>query len=419
MAVFFVGILTSFTPCILPMLPITLGVIGAKNTKSTFQSFTLSLTYVLGIAITYSILGVIAAMTGNLFGSLLQNSYVISSIAILFILMGFSMLDVFYVQVPSSIQTRLSSISQNQKKGTYLGVGLMGLISGLIATPCVGPVVVTILTYVAQTKNIFLGFWLLFFFAIGMGLILIIFGTLSNRMIKMPKAGAWTETVKKTIALLMFGIAFYYIKPILPYNIFTLLLGAFIVIISVFFGAFDKLEDLAANSTKFKKGLSILFLSTGLYLFINSIASKDLLGSNITTIQEASKTIVANTDELKWYKSESEGFKVAKSENKYIMIDFYADWCPACIELDKYTYTDKEVIKELQEFTAVKIDSTKLTPEIKELFNKYGIVGLPAVIFLDKEGKVLDDYMLSGFEKPSEFIKRIKAIKEINSDKMG
>ena len=414
-----VGILTSFTPCILPMLPITLGVIGAKNTKSTFHSFTLSITYVLGIAITYSILGVIAAMTGSLFGSLLQNPYVISSIAILFILMGFSMLDVFYVQVPSSIQTRLSNISQTQKKGSYFGVALMGLISGLIATPCVGPVVVTILTYVAQTKNIFLGFWLLFFFAIGMGLILIIFGTLSNRMIKMPKAGAWTETVKKIIGLLMFAIAFYYVKPILPYNIFTLFLGAFIVIISTFFGAFNKLEDLATNSMKFQKGLSVLVLSTGIYLFINSIASKDLLGSNIISVQEATKTIDIKKDELNWYKTESEGFQVAKSEDKYIMIDFYADWCPACIELDKYTYTDKDVIRELDSFTPIKIDSTKLTPEIKDLFKKYGVIGLPAVIFIDKQGKVLEDYTLSGFEKPSEFIKRIKAIKSINTDKVG
>jgi thiol:disulfide interchange protein DsbD len=252
-----------------------------------------------------------------------------------------------------------------------------------------------------------------------MGLILIIFGTLSNRMIKMPKAGAWTETVKKFIGLLMFGIAFYYIKPILPYNIFTLLLGAFIVVISGFFGVFNKLDEMSTNSMKFQKGISILILSTGIYLFINSIASKDLLGSNIISNQQESKNIELKKDELVWYKTEEEGFKVAKSEDKYIMIDFYADWCPACIELDKYTYTDKEVIKELENFTSIKIDSTKLTPEIKKLFTKYGIIGLPAVIFIDKQGKVLEDYTLSGFEKPSEFIKRIKAIKDINSDKVG
>lgn len=400
------------------MLPITLGVIGAKNTKGTFHSFTLSTTYVLGIAITYSILGVIAAVTGNLFGSMLQNPFVISFIAIIFLLMGFSMLDLFYVQVPSSIQTKLSNISQNQKKGNYLGVAFMGLISGLVATPCVGPVVVTILTYVAQTKNIFLGFWLLFTFAIGMGLILIVFGTFSNRIIKMPRAGAWTETVKQVIGFIMFGVAFYYVKPILPYNIFTLLLGAFIVIISAFFGAFTRLDDLATNSMKFKKGISVLVLSTGIYLFINSIASNDLLGSNISMASKENNITQENkTEELVWYKTETEGFNVAKTEGKYIMIDFYADWCPACIELDKFTYTDKEVIKELSDFTAVKIDSTKLSPEIKQLFTKYGIVGLPAVIFIDKQGNILNDFTLSGFEKPSEFIKRLKAIKSTNYDK--
>lgn len=402
------------------MLPITLGVIGAKNTKNTLQSFTLSVTYVLGIAVTYSILGVIAAMTGSLFGSLLQNPFVIFSIATLFVLMGFSMLDVFYVQLPSSLQTKLSSFSDNQKKGNYFGVALMGLISGLIATPCVGPVVVTILTYVAQTKNIFLGFWLLFFFAIGMGLILIIFGTFSNRMIKMPKAGAWTETVKKVLALLMFGVAFYYIKPILNQNIFSLILGAFIVLISGFFGAFNKIEVTSTNTNKFQKGLSLLFLTTGIYLFVNAIASKEILGSNIMLAQSANTIIEKEkTDDLNWIKGEEEGLKTAKTENKYVMIDFYADWCPACIELDKFTYTDKEVIKELNDFVPVKIDATKLDSNIKALFSKYGIIGLPAVIFIDKEGKVLEDYMLSGFEKPGEFIKRLKAIKQINADKMG
>ena len=399
------------------MLPITLGVIGAKNTKSTFHSFTLSATYVLGIAITYSILGVIAALTGNLFGSLLQNPVVIFSIALIFFLMGFSMLDLFYVQVPASIQTKLSGFSQNQKRGNYLGVMMMGLISGLVATPCVGPVVVTILTYVAQTKNVFLGFWLLFFFAIGMGLILIFFGTFSNRLIKMPRAGAWTETVKKIMGLMMFGVAFYYIKPILPYNIFTLILGIFIVMISGFFGAFDRIDDLSTNKIKVQKSVSILFLSMGLYLFINSIASNDLLGSNISIASKDTNKSSAEITKLNWYKSEKEGMEAAKNENKYVMIDFYADWCPACIELDKFTYTDKEVIKELKDFTAVKIDATKLSPEIKSLFSKYGIVGLPAVIFMDKKGKLLEDFTLSGFEKPSEFIKRLQAIKAKDSDK--
>ncbi|MFN4151364.1 MAG: cytochrome c biogenesis protein CcdA, partial [Candidatus Sericytochromatia bacterium] len=161
------------------MLPITLGVIGTKNSKSSLQSFGYASVYVLGIALTYSVLGVFAAVTGSLFGSALQNPYIVGSIASIFVLMGLSMFDVFFVQVPSEFQTKLSKIYKNQNK-SYLGIFVMGLISGLIATPCVGPVIVSMLTFVAQTKNIFLGFWLLFTFAIGMGLILILFGTFSN-----------------------------------------------------------------------------------------------------------------------------------------------------------------------------------------------------------------------------------------------
>ncbi len=402
------------------MLPITIGVIGAKNTKSVWQSFSLSIVYILGIAITYAILGVFAALTGSLFGSLLQNPIMVSSIAIIFFLMGLSMLDVFYVQVPSVIQTRLSKIYQKQTKGNYLNVAVMGLISGLIATPCVGPVIVSMLTYVAQTKNVFLGFWLLFTFAIGMGLILVIFGTFSNALVNLPRAGGWMENIKKLMGLGMFGVAFYYLRPILPYDIFTLILGGFLVIVATFIGFFDKIEQNSTSTVKLQKSVSILILLTGIYLFVNSLASKNVLGNNlyVANIQNDSKTDNKKDDKatLTWLKTEEEGIKQAKLENKFIMIDFYADWCPSCIELDKYTYTDKDVIKEMGNNINIKIDATKLTPEIKNLFNKYGVVGLPAVIFIDKSGKVIEELTLSGYEKSGVFIRRLQTLKLKNAN---
>lgn len=397
------------------MLPITLGVIGAKNTKSKFQAFTLSVTYVLGIALTYSTLGVIAGLTGSIFGSTLQSPIIVSSISILFFVMGLSMFDLFFVQVPLSLQNKLSKIYGSQDKTNYLGVAFMGLISGLIATPCVGPVIVSMLTYISQTKNAFLGFWLLFSFALGMGLLLILFGTFSNLLTNMPRAGAWMETIKKLMGFAMIAVAFYYIKPILPIHFFTFLLGIFMIFTSVFLGLNYKVEQLSSTSEKINKGLSLNVFVLGLFLLINSLASKDLLGSNFvnqTVIEKTSNNVDSNVKnkEVVWEKSETEGLKKAKQENKFMIIDFYADWCPSCIELDKYTYTNSEVISEMNKFVTVKIDATKTTEETNNLFSKYGIVGLPAVIFLDKNGKVIEELTLTGFEKADKFLARLKKL---------
>lgn len=405
------------------MLPITLSVIGTKNSKSSLQSFSYASLYVLGIALTYSALGVFAAVTGSLFGSALQNPYIVGSIASIFVLMGLSMFDVFLVQIPSGLQTKLSSINRSQNKN-YLGVFVMGLISGLIATPCVGPVIVSMLTFVAQTKNIFLGFWLLFTFAIGMGLILILFGTFSNRLVNLPKAGTWMENIKKAMGLVMFGIAFYYIKPITPEYIFNLLLGSSFVVLGTFLGSSLQINQNSSSKEKFYKSIGILSSITGIYLFVNSLASKELFGSKFVSNQVISQNVVSELKKekitLKWQKSEKEGLVLAQLENKFAMIDFYADWCEACHELDKYTYSDQEVINELNDFVSIKIDATKSTPEINKLLSKYGVVGLPAVIFIDKKGNVLNDYTLSGFEKPKDFVKRLKQVKDFgNSEKQA
>jgi thiol:disulfide interchange protein DsbD len=407
------GILTSLTPCIFPMLPITIGVIGAKNTRSAFQGFSLSVVYILGIAFTYALLGVFAALTGSLFGSVLQNPVIVVIIALIFFLMGLSMFDIFYVQVPTGLQSKLAKIYQKQATGSFSGVAVMGLISGLIATPCVGPVIVSMLTYVAQTKNVFLGFWLLFTFAVGMGLILVVLGTFSNALVNMPRAGGWMEQIKKGIGLVMIAVAFYYLKPVLPAYLFNFLAGSFLVIAGMFFGAGLPLQEDSPPAKKLRKSAGLLVVTAGLYLFVISLGGLNPSGNNQSIVSKPEgKT--AEKVQLKWLSSEEEGLKLAKLENKYAMIDFYADWCPACIELDKYTYTDKEVISSLQDFVTVKIDATKSTPQVKALFSKYGIVGLPAVIFIDKSGNVLQDYSLAGFEKPKVFINRLNQVKSSN-----
>ncbi|MEK7433626.1 MAG: protein-disulfide reductase DsbD [Cyanobacteriota bacterium] len=406
------GLLASLTPCIFPMLPITIGIIGAKNTKNKLQAFTLSLTYVLGIALTYSFLGVFAALTGNIFGSTLQNPIIVSSIALIFFLMGLSMFDLFYVQVPSSLQTKLNKIYGKQDKTNYLGVAFMGMISGLIATPCVGPVIVALLTYIGQTKNVFLGFWMLFSFAMGMGVLLIILGTFSNLLTNLPKSGEWLNTVKKIMGFSLMLVSFYYIKPLMLDYIFNLLLGIFFIFTGVFSGATDKLDEKSTNTSRFSKSLGITSLTLGLFLFINSLASQNLLGSNFIMNNNTSITNENNKSKLVWLDSETLGLEKAKKESKFIMIDFYADWCASCIELEKFTYTDPKVISELEKLVLVKIDATKENEAISKLFEKYGIVGLPFVLFLDSNGKPIEELTMTGFEKPDIFITRLNKLQD-------
>ncbi|GIW21891.1 MAG: hypothetical protein KatS3mg068_0898 [Candidatus Sericytochromatia bacterium] len=398
--VFIAGLLTSLTPCIFPMLPITITVIGTKKSNNTFHSFFISTIYVLGISITYSILGIISALSGSLFGSLLQNSYFIVIISIIFFLMGLSMFDLFFVQIPIEWQNKLSKIYKNQNKNNILGIAIMGLISGLIATPCVGPVIVSLLTYVAQTKNIFLGFWLLFTFAIGMGLILIIFGTFSNKLINMPKAGPWMEEIKKIIGFMMFGISVYYIKNILPDYISYIMFGMLLIIIGSFINQ--------GGNFFIRKSISIIIISLGIYIFIGSINTKlSFFKSESKNLSEIKK------EKINWIYDEEEGIKISKKENKYLMIDFYADWCPSCLELEKFTYNNSEVINKLNKnFISVKIDLTKIDEKKEKLIEKYNIVGLPLIIFISPEGKVLEKSTLTGFENPKEFMERLDNIKK-------
>lgn len=406
------GFFASLTPCIFPMLPITIGIIGAKNTKSKLQSFFISVIYALGIAVTYSFLGVFAALTGNLFGSTLQNPYIVSTIAGIFFIMGLSMFDLFFVQVPLSLQNKLTNVYGQQKKSSYLGVALMGMISGLIATPCVGPLIVALLTYIGQTKSIFLGFSMLFSFAMGMSILLIILGTFSNLLVNMPKAGNWMETVKKIMGFLLILVSFYYIKPILPLHYFNLVLGIFFIFSGVFSGATDTLDNKSSQKERIAKSLGIIFLLLGIFLFVNTLASKEFLGNNFTSnLNLANNQKIENTEELKWLDTEEKGLEVAKKENKKIIIDFYADWCEACKELERDTYTDTKVKEELKKFVLVKIDATKSDEKINKLFEKYGIIGLPFVLFLDENGKPIEKVTLTGFEKPEAFLSRLESIK--------
>lgn len=402
--VFLGGVLTSLTPCVYPMIPITLAVIGARTKgQSRMKSFTLSVTYVLGIAVTYSLLGVVAASTGAMFGAALSNVYVVTAIALLFVAMGLSMYGLFEIQAPAFVRDRLGTANT----GTgYHGVFLTGLVAGVVASPCIGPVLVTILTWIAQTGSKALGFGLLFTFAIGMGILLVVLGTFSHLLNKVPKGGHWMEVVKFTFGTAMVCMALYYVAPIYPTWLFHALLGGALVLIASAYGAFDANEGLT-GALRMRKGAMIVTFVIGMVFALSAVVDragfKVPSGGALLTSESASSTA-----KLNWQPYSDQAVADAAKTGKPVLVDFYADWCAACKELERDTFPDPRVKDLSEKFTLLKIDATLDSDEVQRLKKKYRVIGLPTLIFYDTAGIVRSDLTVTGFEDAEKFSGRMK-----------
>ena len=391
--VFFAGILTSFTPCIFPMIPITLSVLGSDTQKTSVNGFAKSLTYVLGIATTYSLLGLIAARTGALFGALLGNIWVVSFIALIFTLMALSMFGVFAMQAPQFVQKRLNLL-ERKSTGQYFRPYLIGLIAGIVASPCVGPVLVSILTYVAKTQNEVLGFWLLFTYAIGMGLIFILIGTIGQLSQKLPRSGPWLEATKFIFGFTMLAMALYYLEPVVP-PIVLHIIGSFYLILSGVLGG--------ASSKRWVQIIMRLIIIAGVVAFCLGVIQWFRPGTFPFFSQP--KEVYAQP---KWHPYSEENFKKALVQKTPVIVDVYADWCAACKELEKYTFSDSQVLKLGKNFLFIKLDATKDSPLIQEVRRQYQIKGLPTILFFSKSGKWLPQLTLTEFEKPEPFLQRME-----------
>lgn len=335
--IFFFGLLTSLTPCVYPLIPITLAVLGTDEKRSKLKSFLISLSYVLGIGITYALLGVIAAQTGQLFGSLISHPIVIVVMSLIFFAMGLSLLGLFEIQPPAFIRDKMANTKTD--KG-FVGAFVSGLLAGIIASPCVGPVLVGVLAYIAKSQNSSLGFILLFTFAMGFGTLFIVLGTFSQMANKLPRSGAWMNIVKTILAFSMFALSFYYAWPLL----------------------------------------------------------KKVVPESVIS-QSQSK--------VKWEPFSPEKVVQAKKDGLPVIIDFYADWCAACVEMDKLTFVKDNVIDASKKFVMLKVDATSPFDELTEWQQTYKVYGLPTMIFIDSKGVVRTDLTLTGFEEAPLFAERM------------
>ncbi|MCK5146089.1 protein-disulfide reductase DsbD [bacterium] len=392
--VFLGGFLTSFTPCVYPMIPITIAVIGAQAGENKLKGFVLSLFYVLGLATMFSSLGIIAAKTGSLFGSIAQHPIAVALIGGIFLFMGLSMLGFYTVRVPSGIQTKL----QGKKRSGFFGAYLTGIVAGVVVSPCVSPLLVVILTWVAKTGSMALGVGLLFSFALGLGVLFILIGTFSGILKSLPKTGGWMEVVEHSFGILLVGLALFFVRPLFSPEIYKGLWGGVLIIFATFGGVFSVLAADANSKTKFGKSITLIALILGAGLLVSVVLNNPGISAGSSGAVQVTESGHALPDG--WFSSEAEALEIAKEEGRPLMIDFWADWCAACHELDERTWPDASVKTALADFVIVKIDQTKNGDAEKILQKKYGVVGLPTVIYLSSAGEELARF--EGYQSPAK-----------------
>ncbi len=383
------GFATSLTPCVYPMIPITIGIIGARSAGKRSKGFSLSLLYVLGIAVTYSALGTSAAITGSLFGSVLQNVWVILFVCTIFVVMAMSMFGAFELQVPGGFAGRMSRV---QGSG-YPGAFLLGLIAGIVASPCIGPVLVAMLAYVGASGNVMLGFSLFFTFALGLGVLFVVLGTFTGLLAGIPRSGNWMIGVKTVFGLVFLGVAIYYLQPFLPQDRTLLIGGAVLLAIGLVLRGWKAIHETEPHPRRWGKALGRVALVGGAYAVAFTLFFGGERGA---------------TPGPDWLASESQGSERAATEGKPMLVDFSAEWCVACKELEHFTFSDERVIELSKSFVAVRVDATKQTPEIQSLMKKYGIVGLPWVAFVAPDGTILKDLTVTGFIDADAMLGRMR-----------
>ena len=396
---FLLGLGLAFTPCVLPMLPLLSAiVIGQNQRPNMWRAFALSFVYVQGMALTYTLLGLIVAAIGLPFQVALQHPYVMIGLSIIFVLLALSMFGVFTLQLPSSLQTKLSLLSQQQKAGAFGGVFLMGMIAGLVASPCTSAPLSGALLYVAQSGDLFTGAITLYLLALGMGVPLILITLFGNKIL--PKSGMWMETVKKLFGFVMLALPVFLISRILP-DEWTPRLWAMLG--SAFFIWFA--FQMPKNGTGWL--FRILFLVAAM------ISVKPLQawvwGEGST--QSAVENKLVSHVEFKQVKSEAELQQALAENNKsLVMLDLYADWCVACKEFEKETFSDPRVQKTFGDMLLLQVDMTKNSEENRALMTKYKVLGLPTILFFNQDGKEIEGSRVNGFMPPVEFLQWIEKI---------
>lgn len=415
---FGIGLLLSFTPCVFPMFPILSGIIARGGTNITkTRGFSLSLAYVMGMAITYAIAGVAAGLSGAMLSAALQNAWVLGTFALVFITLALSMFGFYELQLPSFLQSKLSEEAGHLKGGHLTSVFGMGALSALIVGPCVAAPLAGALLYISQTRDIVLGGSALFVMALGMGVPLLILGASAGAIL--PKAGPWMESIKQFFGVLLLGVAIWLISPVISAVVHMLLWAALLIISAIYLHAVDPLRPGASGFQKLLKGVGMIALLTGIALLAGVLSgSRDILQPlsklGIAAVDASGKKQdVAQTDHLPFQRVKSVAeFEqhVFRSRNQYVMVDFSADWCISCKEMERFTFSDSQVQSRLKDVVLLQVDVTEGTPDDMALLKRFKLFGPPGILFLDREGREIPGIRLIGYQDKESFLKILNAV---------
>ncbi|MFO0441705.1 MAG: protein-disulfide reductase DsbD [Betaproteobacteria bacterium] len=397
------GLLLSFTPCVLPMVPILSGIIVGQGAKVTrMHGFMLSVAYVLGMAITYALAGVAAGLSGAMLAATLQNPWVLGAFALVFVALALSMFGLYELQLPTALQSRLAEASGRLPGGRFAGVFVMGALSALIVGPCVAAPLAGALLYISQSGDALLGAAALFAMALGMGVPLLAVGASAGTLL--PKAGPWMEGVKRCFGMLLLAVAVYLVSPVIPVAVQMLAWSALLIFSGVYLHALDPLPPHAGGAARAGKGLGILLLVAGIAYLVGGLSGgRDVLqplsdlraGNAVAAGGPVAFQKVANEREL--------DAAIAAAAGKVVMLDFYADWCVSCKEMERYTFTDPAVRERLAKMVKIQADITTGSADHQALLRRFRLFGPPGIVFFDASGREIQGLRVIGFQPAGKF----------------
>jgi thioredoxin:protein disulfide reductase len=405
MAVFFgAGLLLTFTPCVLPMIPILSGIIVGEGRKVTRRrALLVSLAYVLGMAVTYTAIGIAAAFSGSLFSAALQNAWVLGAFAAIFVVLALSMFGFYELQLPSSWQSHFANASHRLSGGHWGAIVLMGMLSAAIVSPCVAAPLAGALLYIGQTRDAVLGGTALFSMAIGMGAPLVLVGVSEGALL--PKAGHWMNAIKRIFGVLLLGVAIWIVSPVIPVAVQMLLWAVLLIGSGVFLNALEPLPHGASGWARTWKGIGILALIAGIAQGIGALSgARDPLRPLARVF---SGTAEAQQVPFQTVRTLADLDAHLKTAGKAVMLDFYADWCVSCKEMERFTFSDPRVQARLGGMVLLRADVTANSADDKALLKRYRLFGPPGIIFFDANGREIENVRVIGYQPPEKFLRSL------------
>ncbi len=403
------GLLLAFTPCVFPMIPILSGIIVGSKNITTRKAFALSFSYVLASALTYTLFGILAALFGSNLQALFQNPWIISFFSAIFVLLALSMFGFFTLELPKSIQSYLHNSSDKHRDGSYIGAFIMGALSSLIVGPCVAAPLAAALIYIGQSGDVVLGGSALFSMGLGMGFPLLLVGASAGTLL--PKAGHWLNSTKTVFGVIMLGVAVWMLSRIIPPTITMLLWAMLLIIPAIYMSAIDPLPQDASSWRKLWKGCGLISLVYGILMLIgvgagNHNPLQPLYGLSANASPTAHKGI--EFERIKTVSDLDQRIAQASARQQNVMLDFYADWCISCIEMENYTFTDPQVKQKLSNFVLVQADVTANDEADQALLKRFNLIGPPGIIFFAPDKKEIPHARVIGFQDAATFNKTLQ-----------